>query len=37
MPQNGFPVKNAFQTSYGGDPSDAFLMEIIPAGKGLRM
>jgi hypothetical protein len=32
--QNGFPTKNAFQTAYGGDPSDAFLMEISPAGQG---
>ena len=27
---DGFPVKNAFQTAYGGDPSDAFLMKILP-------
>jgi hypothetical protein len=32
--QNGFPTKNAFQTVYGGDPSDAFLMEIFPGGQG---
>jgi hypothetical protein len=32
--QNGFPTKNAFQTAYGGDPSDAFLMEIFPGGQG---
>ena len=32
--QNGFPVKNAFQTQYGGDPSDAFLMMIFPGGQG---
>jgi hypothetical protein len=31
---NAFPVKNAFQTSYGGDPSDAFLMKITPTGQG---
>ncbi len=29
-----FPVKNALQTSYGGDPSDAFLMKITPTGQG---
>jgi len=32
--QNGFPTKNAFQTAYGGDPSDAFLMKIFPGGQG---
>ena len=30
---SGFPVKNAFQTAYGGDPSDAFLMKILPASQ----
>jgi hypothetical protein len=29
-----FPLKNAFQTSYGGDPSDAFLMKMYPLGGG---
>jgi hypothetical protein len=32
--QNGFPTKNAFQTAYAGDPSDAFLMKIFPGGQG---
>jgi hypothetical protein len=32
--QNGFPTKNALQTAYGGDPSDAFLMMIFPGGQG---
>jgi hypothetical protein len=32
--QNGFPTKNAFQTTYGGDPSDAFLIKIFPGGQG---
>jgi len=31
---NIFPAKNAFQSTYGGDPSDAFLMKIMPAGQG---
>jgi hypothetical protein len=31
---NGFPVKNGFQTAYGGDPSDAFLMKILPQSQG---
>ena len=32
--ENPFPVKNAFQTTYGGDPTDAFVMEVMPAGQG---
>jgi hypothetical protein len=32
--QNGFPVKNAYQSAYGGGLSDAFLMKIVPAGQG---
>jgi hypothetical protein len=31
---NGFPVKNAVQTAYGGGSSDAFLMKLSPSGKG---
>jgi hypothetical protein len=31
---NGFPVKNAIQTAYGGGDSDAFLMKISPMGAG---
>jgi len=31
---NGFPVKNAIQTAYGGGSSDAFLMRITPGGGG---
>jgi hypothetical protein len=31
---NGFPVKNAIQTAYGGGTSDAFLMKISPTGNG---
>ena len=31
---NTFPLKNAFQNSYGGDPSDAFLVKITPSGQG---
>ena len=31
---NIFPAKNAFQSAYGGDPSDAYLMKIMPAGQG---
>ena len=31
---NIFPAKNAFQSSYGGDPSDAFLMKVTPTGQG---
>ena len=27
-------MKNAFQTAYGGDPSDAFLMKVQPGGQG---
>ncbi len=33
-PGTTFPAKNAFQPAYGGDPDDAFLMEISPSGKG---
>ena len=32
--QNPFPTRNAFQTAYGGDPTDAFLMKILPASDG---
>lgn len=32
--ENSFPAKNAFQAAYGGDPTDAFLMKILPAGQG---
>ncbi|HXY36049.1 MAG TPA: choice-of-anchor D domain-containing protein, partial [Planctomycetaceae bacterium] len=31
---SGFPVKNAFQTAYGGGTADAFLMKISPLGAG---
>ena len=31
---NAFPTKNAVQNAYGGGASDAFLMEITPAGQG---
>ena len=31
-----FPSTNAFQASYGGGTSDAFLMKISPLGKGLQ-
>jgi hypothetical protein len=31
-----FPVKNAFQPTYGGDPFDAFLMELHPKGLGAK-
>ncbi len=31
---NGFPSKNALQTSYAGGDSDAFLMKISPGGRG---
>ncbi len=31
---NMFPAKLAFQASYGGGSSDAFLMKISPAGQG---
>jgi len=31
---SGFPAKNGFQTVYGGGASNAFLMEITPAGQG---
>ena len=30
---SAFPFTNAFQNSYGGGDSDAFLMKISPAGK----
>ncbi|HWG59054.1 MAG TPA: choice-of-anchor D domain-containing protein [Candidatus Acidoferrales bacterium] len=34
-PNGSFPVTaSAIQSVYGGDPSDAFLMKIIPAAKG---
>lgn len=33
-PASNFPLKNAFQTTYGGDPSDGFLMKISPSGGG---
>ena len=33
-PAGSFPVKNAFQTTYGGDPFDAFLMRLSPLGQG---
>jgi hypothetical protein len=32
---NGFPVQNAFQSAYGGGPSDGFVMKIAPKGQGL--
>jgi hypothetical protein len=32
---HNFPVKNAFQKTYGGGGSDAFLLEITPSGKSL--
>jgi HYDIN/CFA65/VesB-like, Ig-like domain/Beta-propeller repeat len=32
--ENSFPAKNAFQSVYAGDPADAFLMKIQPAGLG---
>ncbi|HEV3254643.1 MAG TPA: choice-of-anchor D domain-containing protein [Candidatus Acidoferrales bacterium] len=31
-----FPAKNAFQPTYGGDPFDAFLLEIDPKGLGTK-
>ena len=31
---NGFPNKNAFQSTYGGGPTDAFLMKVSPQGSG---
>jgi hypothetical protein len=31
---DGFPATNAFQSAFGGGTSDAFLMEILPAGAG---
>ncbi len=31
---SGFPAKGGFQTVYGGGTSNAFLMEISPAGTG---
>jgi Beta-propeller repeat len=31
-----FPSKNAFQASYGGGASDAFLMKISPLSQGLQ-
>lgn len=31
-----FPAKNAFQPTYGGDPFDAFLMELRPKGLGAK-
>jgi Beta-propeller repeat len=31
---SGFPAKGGFQTVYGGGRSNAFLMEIMPAGDG---
>ncbi len=31
---SGFPAKNGFQAAYEGGASDAFLMEISPAGLG---
>ena len=33
---SGFPVKNAFQTAYGGGTADAFLMKISPLGEGTQ-
>jgi hypothetical protein len=33
-PGSSFPAKNAFQSTYAGDPDDSFLMQISPAGKG---
>jgi|HubBroStandDraft_6_1064221.scaffolds.fasta_scaffold00424_5 hypothetical protein len=32
-PGTSFPAKNAFQTAYGGDPDDSFVMKILPGGK----
>jgi len=34
-PGTSFVALNAFQTSYGGDPSDGFLMKIRPSGNGV--
>ena len=31
---SSFPAKNAFQSAYGGDPTDAFLMKVFPGGQG---
>src|SRR5579875_2390516 len=31
---NGFPVRNALQSAYGGGSSDGFVMKIAPAGNG---
>ncbi len=31
---SAFPFTNAFQTTYGGGPSDAFLMKVSPQAKG---
>ena len=33
-PGASFPAKNAFQSTYAGDPDDSFLMKISPTGKG---
>lgn len=30
-----FPLKSAFQSTYGGDPSDAFVSELNPSGSAL--
>ena len=35
-PGTSFPVKNAFQSTYAGDPDDSFLMKILPGGNGAQ-
>jgi len=35
-PVNGFPVKNALQSAFGGGEADAFLMKISPLANGAQ-